>query len=286
MKEFETDSFHYTLIDTPGHRDFVHNTMHGMCQADVGILVVPAPKGEFEWNTQRWDHRKGLLEGGTLQNIKLLHSLGVKQLIVCVNKMDNMRKTSGFVKYSKDRFLEVAHEIQGILDKKSPFEPFRIPIIPISAFSGDMLTEPPENDNMKWWKGFEVERIKVIINRNEMKIVTFHLFGAEFDDENIDRVIYSYAKDHIVKGKTLLDALERLPHVSSQRKKLNKKPALFLTEYLYRIRGVGRVVTGLVLQGKVNENPKFQDRENFVANSFKSMESWNKEVKMAKTGDR
>merc|ERR1712178_371269 len=86
-KEFFTDKWHYTIIDAPGHRDFIKNMISGAAQADVALLMVPAD-GNFTTAIQRGDVKSAEIQGQTRAHARLLNLLGVKQLIVGVNKMD------------------------------------------------------------------------------------------------------------------------------------------------------------------------------------------------------
>merc|ERR1711981_778609 len=78
-KEFFTDKWHYTIIDAPGHRDFIKNMISGAAQADVALLMVPAD-GNFTTAIQRGNHKQGLVQGQTRQHARLLNLLGVKLL--------------------------------------------------------------------------------------------------------------------------------------------------------------------------------------------------------------
>merc|ERR1711998_17563 len=102
-KEFFTKNYHYTIIDAPGHRDFIKNMISGASQADVALLMVPANKGSF---------KKGDVQGQTRQHARLLHLLGVEQIIVGVNKMDD--KSVGF---SEERYKEITDEVKKMLTK-------------------------------------------------------------------------------------------------------------------------------------------------------------------------
>jgi translation elongation factor EF-1alpha len=87
-KEFFTDRWHYTIIDAPGHRDFIKNMISGAAQADVCLLMVPAD-GNFTTAIQKGDHKAAEIQGQTRQHARLINLLGVKQLICGVNKMDS-----------------------------------------------------------------------------------------------------------------------------------------------------------------------------------------------------
>jgi len=136
--KFLTDKYYYTIIDAPGHKDFIKNMITGASQADVGLLVVSGKRGEFE---------AGVGPGGqTKEHAYLAMTLGVPSLIVCVNKMDD-----DSVKYSEDRYNEVKEEVEeflaGIGYKKGT-----VPFIPTSALDAANLKEKTP-DFTPWYKG-------------------------------------------------------------------------------------------------------------------------------------
>jgi len=129
--KFMTEKYYITIIDAPGHRDFIKNMITGTSQADVGLLVVSAAHGEFE---------AGISEGGqTKEHALLAYTLGVKQVIVIVNKMD-----SESVKWSEERYKEIKQEV-GTYLKKVGYNPEKIPFIPLSGWLGDNMIEPSPN---------------------------------------------------------------------------------------------------------------------------------------------
>merc|ERR1711916_343295 len=111
-KEFFTEKWHYTIIDAPGHRDFIKNMISGAAQADVALLMVPAD-GNFTTAIQKGDHKAGDIQGQTRQHARLINLLGVKQLLVGVNKMDE--KTSAG--YKQARYEEIRDEMRDMLAK-------------------------------------------------------------------------------------------------------------------------------------------------------------------------
>merc|ERR1712224_949896 len=123
-KEFYTEKWHYTIIDAPGHRDFIKNMITGASQADVALIMVPAD-GNFTTAIARGNHKAGEIQGQTRQHSRLINLLGVKQIVIGVNKMDC--DTAG---YKKDRYDE------------------------ISGWMGDNLLK--KSDKMDWWKGADV----------------------------------------------------------------------------------------------------------------------------------
>ncbi|XP_071535863.1 elongation factor 1-alpha-like [Panulirus ornatus] len=133
--KFETNKFYITIIDAPGHRDFIKNMITGTSQADCAVLIVAAGTGEFEAGISK--------NGQTREHVLLCFTLGVKQLIIAVNKMDSTEP-----KYSKDRFEEIKKELVAYV-KKVGYNPVTVPIIPISGFNGDNMIE--KSENMSWW---------------------------------------------------------------------------------------------------------------------------------------
>eukprot|EP01121_Diplochlamys_sp_Union-15-3_P010329 TRINITY_DN288_c0_g1_i9.p1 TRINITY_DN288_c0_g1~~TRINITY_DN288_c0_g1_i9.p1 ORF type:complete len:450 (+),score=117.16 TRINITY_DN288_c0_g1_i9:108-1457(+) len=135
--KFETTKYYFTIIDAPGHRDFIKNMITGTSQADVAILIVAAGQGEFE---------AGISDNGqTREHALLAFTLGVKQMIVCVNKMDDKS-----VNFGETRFKEIVDEVSNYL-KKVGYNPKQVPFIPISGWHGDNMLE--KSTNMTWWKG-------------------------------------------------------------------------------------------------------------------------------------
>jgi elongation factor 1-alpha len=140
--KFETPKYYITIIDAPGHRDFIKNMITGTSQADVAVLVVPASPGEFEAGISK--------DGQTREHALLAYTLGVKQMILAVNKMD-----SSAPPYSEERFNEIVKEVSSYI-KKIGYNPKQVPFVPISGWTGDNMLEP--SDKMPWYKGWEVER--------------------------------------------------------------------------------------------------------------------------------
>jgi elongation factor 1-alpha len=135
--KFETTKYYFTIIDAPGHRDFIKNMITGTSQADVAILVIASGEGEFEAGISK--------NGQTREHALLAFTLGVKQMIVLVNKMDDKS-----VNWSEKRFEEIKKEVSTYI-KKVGYAPKRVPFIPISGWLGDNMIE--KSENLPWWKG-------------------------------------------------------------------------------------------------------------------------------------
>ena len=144
-KEFYTDNYHYTIVDAPGHRDYVKNMISGAGQADAAILLVPAEKGGFETAIAKGNHATGEVQGQTRQHARLLSLLGIEQLIIGVNKMDACD-------WSEERFNEIKSEMSLML-QQAGFKPKKVPFIPYSGYHGNNLIET--TDKMPWFKGWE-----------------------------------------------------------------------------------------------------------------------------------
>jgi elongation factor 1-alpha len=135
--KFETKKYYFTIIDAPGHRDFVKNMITGASQADGAILVVSAKRGEFE---------AGIGPGGqTREHAFLAFTLGVNQLVVAVNKMDDPS-----VNWGEERFNEVKNEVARLL-RMVGYKVEKVPFVPVSGWTGDNLVKP--SDKMPWYKG-------------------------------------------------------------------------------------------------------------------------------------
>ena len=127
-QRYDTDKYYFTIVDCPGHRDFIKNMITGASQADAAVLVVAAPDGVM---------------AQTREHVFLSRTLGINQLIIAVNKMDASD-------YSEERFNEVKDEFGKLLGMVG-YKVDEIPFIPVSAFVGDNVVE--RGDNLSWYKG-------------------------------------------------------------------------------------------------------------------------------------
>jgi elongation factor 1-alpha len=127
-QEFDTDHYYFTIVDCPGHRDFVKNMITGASQADNAVLVVAADDG---------------VAPQTREHVFLARTLGINELIVGINKMD-------VVDYGEDSYREVVDEVKQLL-KQVRFNTEDASFIPISAFEGDNVAE--KTGEMPWYDG-------------------------------------------------------------------------------------------------------------------------------------
>ena len=135
FQKFETSKYFYTLIDAPGHRDFIKNMITGASEADAAILVVSVKPGETEAATDPG--------GQAREHAFLSRTLGVSQIVVALNKMDD----SG---YSESRYNEVKEIVEKML-KLVGYNLSKISFIPVSGWKGDNLIK--KSENMAWYKG-------------------------------------------------------------------------------------------------------------------------------------
>ncbi len=132
-QKMETDKYYFTIIDAPGHRDFIKNMITGASQADAAVLVVDVAQKD----------EKGGLMPQTKEHVFLARTLGIQQFIVAINKMDA-------VDWSKEKF----EEVKGLLDKLFKivgYKPEQITYVPISALQGENIVK--KSDKMPWWDG-------------------------------------------------------------------------------------------------------------------------------------
>jgi elongation factor 1-alpha len=135
FQKFETTKFFYTLIDAPGHRDFIKNMITGASEADASVLVVSVKPGETEAATEPG--------GQAREHAFLSRTLGVNQIAVALNKMDD-------VNYTEARFKEVKETVEKML-KLVGYNTIKVNFIPVSGWKGDNLVK--RSENMPWYKG-------------------------------------------------------------------------------------------------------------------------------------
>ena len=127
-KRFDTPKYYYTIIDAPGHRDFVKNMITGASQADAAILVIAGKSG---------------VESQTKEHVFLIKTLGLKQLIIAVNKMDDL-------KYDEAAYKKIKEDVSKLLLSVG-FKPDTVPFIPLSAWVGDNIAK--KSENTPWYTG-------------------------------------------------------------------------------------------------------------------------------------
>ncbi|KAK7943165.1 uncharacterized protein PG986_012278 [Apiospora aurea] len=132
---FETEATSFTILDAPGHRDFIPNMIAGASQADFAVLVVDASTGAFEAG----------LKGQTREHALLIRSMGVSRVVVAVNKLDT-------VGWSQERFDEISQQVSGFLVATN-FQLKNVSFVPVSGLRGDNMVHKSENSAANWYTG-------------------------------------------------------------------------------------------------------------------------------------
>ncbi|MCD6434569.1 MAG: translation elongation factor EF-1 subunit alpha [Candidatus Diapherotrites archaeon] len=127
-KKFEGKKNTFTIIDAPGHKDFIKNMITGTSQGDAAVLVVAAKEG---------------IKPQTKEHAFLAQVMGIKQLIVAINKMDE-------VNYDKGRFEELKSELLKLLTSIG-YKEDQLKFIPISAWEGENVVK--REGKMDWYDG-------------------------------------------------------------------------------------------------------------------------------------
>ena len=135
FQKFETQKTFFTLIDAPGHRDFIKNMITGASEADCALLVLSAKESETD---------TAIAPGGQArEHAFLLKTLGVSQIIVAINKMDDSNYSEHVFKTAKEKGEKLVKSVGYKIEN--------VPFVPISGWKGDNLVK--KSDNMKWWTG-------------------------------------------------------------------------------------------------------------------------------------
>ncbi|KAJ3036495.1 HBS1-like protein, partial [Rhizophlyctis rosea] len=137
VRWFETPHRKFTVLDAPGHRDFVPRVVGGASQADVAILVIDSTPGEFETGFQNG--------GQTREHAVLIRSLGVSQVVVAVNKLD-------LCGWSEGRFQGIVEKLGGFL-MQAGFKKDKVTFVPTSGFTGENLLKRQSDELKRWYSG-------------------------------------------------------------------------------------------------------------------------------------
>jgi peptide chain release factor subunit 3 len=153
---FETEATRFTILDAPGHKSYVPNMISGASQADVGVLVISARKGEFETGYERG--------GQTREHVQLAKTLGVSKLLVVVNKMDDPT-----VNWSKERYDEIESKMTPFLKTSGYNVKKDVLFLPISGLLGANMKTRVDKSICSWWGGpclFEALDATEVIQRD------------------------------------------------------------------------------------------------------------------------
>ncbi|KAG2492459.1 hypothetical protein HYH03_009400 [Edaphochlamys debaryana] len=142
---FETDKKRYTILDAPGHKNYVPNMIQGACQADVAILVISARKGEFETGFERG--------GQTREHAQLAKTLGVTRLIVVVNKLDCGSVALDGAKWDRARFDQIVNGLTPFLKQCGYNMKKEVTFLPLAALYGHNIKDPVPKEMCDWYDG-------------------------------------------------------------------------------------------------------------------------------------
>ena len=172
FQKFESAKYFFTLIDAPGHRDFIKNMITGASEADAAILVLSAKEGETD---------TAIAAGGQArEHAFLLKTLGVGQLIVAINKMDA-------VEYKEDAF-KAAKEKGEKLVKSVGYKLENVAIIPVSGWKGDNLVK--KSENMSWYTGKTLLEAFDDFTVPEKPVVNHYVFQFKMFTQSLVSVLY------------------------------------------------------------------------------------------------
>merc|ERR1712142_1027346 len=239
--KFQTENYYVTVIDAPGHRDFIKNMITGTSQADCAVLIVAAGHGEFEAGISK--------DGQTREHALLAFTLGVKQLIVGVNKMDSTTPAP----YSEPRFMEIRKGVQGYI-KKIGYNPKEVIFCPISGWHGDNMLE--KSEKMTWWTG-------------------------GYGDGKKEKGWSKDVKGTVTTGMTLLEALDSIIPPTRPTDKALRLPL----QDVYKIGGIGTVPVGRVETGIIKPGMVVTFAPNQLTTEVKSVEVHHESLPEATPGD-
>lgn len=137
VNKFETEKARFTILDAPGHRDFIPNMIAGASQADFALLVIDSSTGAFESGFH--------LRGQTKEHTLLVRSIGVQRIIVAVNKLDT-------VDWSRERYEEIQQQMTQFLTQAG-FAPKNVSFVPCSGLTGGNIVTKPKISLVPWYSG-------------------------------------------------------------------------------------------------------------------------------------
>lgn len=243
--KFETPKYEFTIIDAPGHRDFIKNMITGTSQADVAVLMISAAMGEFEAGISA--------NGATKEHALLAYTLGVRQMVVCVNKMDDK-----IVNWSQARYEEIVEDV-GAYVKQIGFRKEMVTYVPVSGWTGENLIE----------------------KLDAKKYVGSGGSGGGGDSTTSSGGGSSTAPYAWYKGPTLVEALDAL---QMPKRPVDKALRLPIQD-VYKIGGVGTVPVGRVETGILKPGMQVTFAPSNLSTEVRSVEMHKESVPQAIPGD-
>ncbi|KAL0490498.1 peptide chain release factor subunit 3 [Acrasis kona] len=190
---FETEAHRYTILDAPGHRGYVPNMIGGASQADIGVLVISARKGEFE---------AGFDKGGqTREHATLAKTLGIDRLIIVINKMDEPT-----VKWAQERFDQIVKDLSQFLKGLGYDMKKNVQFIPIAGLTGVNIKDPLSPEICPWYKGHSlIQALDNIpsLNRKQEGALRVPIID-KYKDRGITVVLGKVESGTITKGQKVV----------------------------------------------------------------------------------
>jgi len=255
--KFRTNNYNVTVIDAPGHRDFIKNMITGTSQADCAILIIAAGTGEFEAGISK--------EGQTREHALLAYTLGVRQLIIAINKMDT-------VKWAKTRYDEIVKEASTFI-KKVGYDPKAVPFVAISGFNGDNMMERDGEEDAKTGK--------TILKHPEYKWYTDSGWKKEVKVPKDPNDAKSAKEPKSFSGVTLVEAIDA---ILPPDRPINRPLRLPLQD-VYKIGGIGTVPVGRVETGSIKPGMIVTFAPAGITTEVKSVEMHHQQLTEGTPGD-
>jgi len=282
--EFKSDKYIFNLIDAPGHSDFVKNLITGASQADAAILVVSARKGEFEDGVKRAGTASGKYAnviGMTTEHMLLMTSLGITDVVVAINKMDDIDPV-----YDQKRYEEI---------KKNIKQTFSILMKAMNVENADEKVE-----NIKFVPTSGLIGVNLLPKDKCIQNLDGHIAAAksgnadakfiESLEKEKDETSKGYDALNWYQGPSLVEALDMIPSPIKRKAELSKKPLRIPVGSVLNIGGVGTVLTGRVASGvlkpetdvMISHTKKSRDPTTITV---KSIQEFHKDLPDAAPGD-
>jgi peptide chain release factor subunit 3 len=171
---FETEKRRFTVLDCPGHRNYIQNMIEGAGQADVAVLVVSAWTGEFEAGFEK--------TGQTREHAMLAWALGAERIIICINKMD-------FCDWSQERYNYIKDQLYPFLRKQCGFDSEKIFWIGVEGLSGLNIKNQIQDERAQWYKDhtlFEALDRVPTIERTSASILRIPILTKQLEGNDVE----------------------------------------------------------------------------------------------------
>lgn len=183
--DFETKTAKFTIVDAPGHRDFVPNAIAGISQADVALLTIDCGTDAFESGFN--------LDGQTKEHTLLARSMGVSKIVVAMNKMDTTDWDYG-------RFAQIRNELTTFFDDIG-FKEDQVSWVPCSGLSGEGVYKIPYPDIQTWYKGPNLVENLELVAKDVGKLSNEGVINCPFLFSTLEVISSSKNEEATISGK-------------------------------------------------------------------------------------